>query len=75
MEILSFAQLITIDEMAEKLKVPKSWIYQRTRLGVKSIPHVKLGKYVRFLEDEVMDFFAQKQNELPDNGVQARRLS
>ena len=75
MEILGFAQLITIKEMAEKLKVPKSWIYQRTRLGVKSIPHVKLGKYVRFDEDKVIDFFAQKQSELPDNGVQTRRAS
>lgn len=52
--------LITVDEMAQQLKVPVSWIYQRTRLGQKAIPHVRIGKYVRFNADEVVAFFRQK---------------
>ncbi|MBI4591455.1 MAG: helix-turn-helix domain-containing protein [Candidatus Rokubacteria bacterium] len=39
-------ELLTLDEVAQLLKVPKSWIYERTRR--KLIPHVKLGKYLRF---------------------------
>ena len=39
-------ELLTLDEVAAFLKVPKSWIYERTRR--KLIPHVKLGKYLRF---------------------------
>jgi excisionase family DNA binding protein len=40
------AELLTIDEVAALLRVPKFWIYERTRNG--AIPHLKLGKYLRF---------------------------
>ena len=46
--------LIGINEMAKKLDVPVSWLYSRTRTG--EIPFYKLGKYVRFDEEEVMDW-------------------
>lgn len=49
--------LLTVQEMAKRINVPESWIYQRTRLGQKAIPHVRIGKYVRFNSDEVMAFF------------------
>ena len=49
-------RLITIKELAEILQVPISWIYQRTRLGQTAIPHVKVGRYVRFNAEEVMRF-------------------
>lgn len=48
--------LITVKELAEILKVPVSWIYQRTSMGQKGIPHVKMGKYVRFDPEEVIQF-------------------
>jgi len=54
---------LTIDEMAETLKVPKSWLYSRTReTGPGSIPRIKVGKYIRFDYQAVMDWL-QKQNE------------
>ena len=49
-------ELITVEELAKKLKVPVSWIYQRTRLGQAAIPHLKVGKYVRFKLEEVLAF-------------------
>jgi len=52
--------LIGVKEMAEKLSVPISWIYQRTRTG--EIPHYKIGKYVRFDEALVWEWI-KKQNE------------
>ena len=54
--------LITIKEMAAILSVPVSWLYQRTRLGQRGIPHVKMGKYVRFNPDEVMEFLKTSHN-------------
>ena len=49
--------LLTIDEMAKILKTPKSWLYSRTReTGPGSIPRVKVGKYIRFIESEVMEW-------------------
>jgi excisionase family DNA binding protein len=52
--------LIGIKEMAEKLSVPVSWCYQRTRTG--EIPHFKIGKYVRFDVEKVMEWLKQQQN-------------
>ena len=56
--------LIGIKTMAEKLDVPESWIYSRTRTG--EIPHYKVGKYVKFNESEVMEWLKVKQTELED---------
>ena len=57
-------QLLTVDEMAETLKVPKSWLYSRTReKGTGAIPRVKVGKYIRFVESEVMDWL-KRHNEM-----------
>ncbi|MBU0472353.1 MAG: helix-turn-helix domain-containing protein [Nanoarchaeota archaeon] len=53
-------KLFTVQEMAEMLSVPVSWIYQRTRFGKESIPHIKLGKYIRFDPEEVIGFFKEK---------------
>ncbi|HKN72461.1 MAG TPA: helix-turn-helix domain-containing protein [Terriglobales bacterium] len=42
-------QLLTVSEIAAVLKVPVSWVYERTRRsGCDRIPHIKLGKYLRF---------------------------
>jgi predicted DNA-binding transcriptional regulator AlpA len=42
-------ELLTVPEIASALKVPVSWIYDRVRRsGPERIPHIKLGKYLRF---------------------------
>jgi excisionase family DNA binding protein len=48
------ASLLTPDELATYLNVPKSWLYDRTR--DKTIPHVKIGKYVRFSLPDVLSW-------------------
>jgi len=55
--------LITVQELAEILNVPVSWIYQRTSMGQEAIPHVKIGKYVRFDPQKVIDFFNKEGKE------------
>lgn len=42
---------LTVQEVADLLRVPVSWLYERTRTN--SVPHVKLGKYLRFDRDEL----------------------
>lgn len=54
-------RLVTVSEIAEILRVPKSWIYARTSMGKDAIPYVKFGKYVRFRVSEVLQFF-ENQN-------------
>lgn len=54
---------LTITELAAKLKVPNSWIYARTRLkGPGTIPHLKIGKYLRFSLEEVLAWLKHQQN-------------
>ena len=39
----------TVEQLSDYLGVPKTWIYERTRRqGPELIPHLKLGRYVRF---------------------------
>ena len=52
--------LIGPKELAQKLDVPVSWIYSRTRTN--DIPCVKVGKYVKFDESEIWKCLEQ-QNE------------
>ena len=41
--------LLTVSEVAELLRVPVSWVYERTRRrGGERLPHIKVGKYLRF---------------------------
>ena len=41
--------LLTVRDVAERLRVPVSWVYEHVRPDCRDpIPHVKLGKYVRF---------------------------
>lgn len=44
-------RLLSVKEAAEKLNVPVSWIYERTR--TKQISFIRLGKYVRFTEEMI----------------------
>ena len=49
--------LLTASEVAHLLKVPVSWVYDRTRRrGFGRMPHYKVGKYVRFSKQEVFDW-------------------
>lgn len=52
---------LTISEMAEILKVRKSWLYARTRqTGPGAIPRLKIGKYIRFRLNEVLAWLEQQ---------------
>lgn len=55
-------ELLTAEEMAVILGVPKTWIYSRTKLGQKGIPHVRVGKYVRFQKERVLEFLAKESS-------------
>lgn len=50
-------RLVDANAIAELLGVPTSWVREQTRGG--AIPHVKLGRYVRFDEDVVRAWVAK----------------
>jgi len=51
-------KLLTPQQIADILGVRKSTIYQWTHQGY--IPHVKLGKLVRFREKKVMEWIEKR---------------
>ncbi|MGH2987333.1 MAG: helix-turn-helix domain-containing protein, partial [Solirubrobacterales bacterium] len=45
-------RLLTAADVAELLSVPVSWVREHTRSGL--IPHVQLGRYVRYRQETVV---------------------
>jgi len=54
--------LLSIQDVAEMLKLPVSWVYERTRRrGSDRIPGYRLGKYWRFRRDEVLAWLERQR--------------
>jgi excisionase family DNA binding protein len=51
------SRLLTVGEVTALLNVPRKWVYRRVRLKPpRNIPHLKLGKYLRFRESDLQDY-------------------
>ena len=57
----SSIRLFTIQEAAETLRIPISWLYERTRRN--AIPCRRLGKYVRFTEEDLAKIIAVQSSD------------
>jgi excisionase family DNA binding protein len=44
--------LLTPEELALAMKVPRSWVYEQSRQG--RIPTIRVGRYVRFKLNDVL---------------------
>ena len=59
-------ELLTVEDVAALLKVSKGWVYEHTRSRrtprSERLPHIKIGKYVRFEARAVRAFLAKKAN-------------
>lgn len=47
--------LLTADEVAQILRVPRSWVYSHQQ----GLPVIRLGRYVRFRRSEIVRFLEQ----------------
>ena len=57
-EVNGHEELLTPEQLADKLKVPLSWVYEQSRQG--NIPTHRIGRYIRFDIAEVLE--SQKKN-------------
>ena len=56
------SQLLTIEEVAELLHVPVSWVYGKTRhRSLNRVPGFRLGKYWRFREVDVLAWIERQR--------------
>ncbi len=50
-------RLLTVQEVAEILQVPISWVYEHTRGNCQEkLPHIKVGKYLRFFDADISNY-------------------
>ena len=55
-------ELLTVEELAQWLKVRPSWIYERTRRrDAARLPFIRLGKYLRFEETAVKAYLERQR--------------
>ena len=54
-------ELLSPEELAERIKVPLSWVYEQSRQG--KIPTHRIGRYIRFDLREVIE--SQKKDRTP----------
>jgi excisionase family DNA binding protein len=53
----SMGRLLSVEEVASLLKVPRKWVYRRVGLRPPDgIPYLKVGKYLRFRESDLRDY-------------------
>lgn len=54
-------RLLTVDDVAAFLGVPKSWIYEKTRHH--AIPVYRIGKYCRFSARELQEWLKERRDD------------
>lgn len=55
-------RLLTVQELAEILTLPVSWVYEHTKAQCHDpLPHLKLGKYLRFEESLVRQWLEKRR--------------
>jgi hypothetical protein len=59
--------LLTPDQLAERLQVSKSWVFEQTRHRAKvrnknPLPCIRLGKYLRFSWPQVCQWMAENNS-------------
>jgi excisionase family DNA binding protein len=52
--------LLTAEEVAAVLRVTPAWVYAQTRR--RRIPHLRLGRYVRYRRDALEEWMQQVEN-------------
>jgi len=61
------ADLLTPEQLAERLQVPKSWVFEQTRSRAKvrakvPLPCLRLGRYLRFSWSAVSEWLTAQNN-------------
>jgi excisionase family DNA binding protein len=55
--------LLTVEETAALLRVPISWVYERTRRrSADRLPGIRLGKYWRFREADLLAWIERQRS-------------
>jgi len=57
------SDVLTLSELAERLKVSESWVFEKTRRrNSDPLPFIKCGRYLRFLWSDVSRWMLARSN-------------
>lgn len=74
---LKAEDVLTPEELAARLKVPESWVYEKTRARCRNpMPCLRLGRYIRFDWQAVINWLtteADQQERAARPGLQKKR--
>ena len=60
--MLEPSDLLTPDELAARLKVRKSWVFEKTRRRARDpLPCIRIGRYLRFNWPDVAEWLSRHQ--------------
>jgi predicted DNA-binding transcriptional regulator AlpA len=66
--ILNPADILTVPELAARLKVRPTWVYEHLReRGENPLPTIRVGKYLRFSWPVVCAWLQSRQTGAPKN--------
>jgi excisionase family DNA binding protein len=72
LQLFFASRYLTIEQVAEIMGVPKSFIYRRTARGHDDpIPHYRLGGHLRFKLDDVEQWIEKHRQEAPPESREA----
>lgn len=62
-------EILTPTQVAERLQVKPSWVYEQTRERAEvrnsdPLPHMKIGRYLRFDWKDVRDWLERRKSDL-----------
>lgn len=52
-------KLLQAEDVAKQIGMTTDWVYAQVRAG--RIPHVRLGRYVRFRQESIDEWIAQSE--------------
>jgi len=72
---LSPQDILTPEEVAARLKVPPSWVYEKTRARCRNpMPCLRLGRYIRFAWPKIIEWLStESQQQAAPRSVPAKR--
>lgn len=66
--------LLTFEQAAERLAVRESWL--RKAVAAEQVPHTRIGRHVRFTEQNLNDFIeASQRTPLPVRPIRRRHTA
>lgn len=72
--IICPSDILTVQELAERLKVDKGWVYEKMRpRQANPLPSIRMGRYRRFFWTSVCSWLQLQERNAPEPPAESRK--